>query len=330
LLALLFTEGFSLSKTVSQISGRGLGLDVAEHAVRQLQGTIRVATSPGHGTTFTLSVPITLAITRALFIRCEGQVFAVPLEQIAGVIRVEPNHHREIEDEQVLRHKDRILRVYNLAAYIHHVSPYSVRNARYGLVIEQAEQDAVVLVDALQGTHDSVVKSLGTHLRRVPGVAGATVAGDGSVVLILDLLEVVGGKSVAEDTLPIPTNIGQRCVLVVDDSLSVRRVVCSFLERAGWQTLAAKDGIEALDRMAQTRPDAALVDIEMPRMNGYELLSSMRSDPALRAVPVIFLTSRSAGKHRDRAAQLGVNGYLVKPYQESELLAELNRVMHYE
>jgi chemosensory pili system protein ChpA (sensor histidine kinase/response regulator) len=327
LTSLLFTEGFSLSKTVTQISGRGVGLDIAQHAVRQLQGTIRVSSSLGYGTTFTISVPITLAITSALFVRSEGQIFAVPLEQITGVIRLEPERQREIEDQQVLRQDDRALMVYNLAAFVHEAAPCSVRNARYGLMIEQAEQGSVVLIDALLGTHDIVVKSLGTHLRRVHGVVGATVTGDGSVVLILDLLEVVGGKSAAEDATPLAvTSSGSRCVLVVDDSLSVRRVVCSFLERSGWQTIAAKDGIEALERIEQTQPDVALVDIEMPRMNGYELLASMRADPALSQIPVIFLTSRSADKHRERASQLGAAGYLVKPYQEFELLAELNRV----
>jgi chemosensory pili system protein ChpA (sensor histidine kinase/response regulator) len=205
---------------------------------------------------------------------------------------------------------------------------------RYGLVVESGEQATVVLVDKLAGMRETVLKSLGSHLRRVSGLIGATIAGDGSIVLIVDLIEILGmDQALHFDAPHIPAPVrplsssDQRRILVVDDSLSVRHVVTSFLEREGWQTITAKDGIEALDRLAESRPDIALIDIEMPRMNGYELLARIRSNVDLRSLPVVFLTSRSSAKHRDRAMELGANGYLVKPYRDEELLGELERVM---
>jgi chemosensory pili system protein ChpA (sensor histidine kinase/response regulator) len=166
----------------------------------------------------------------------------------------------------------------------------------------------------------------------VRGVAGATISGDGRVILILDLPELIA-EDKGVDTSPVqepsqkaPTSRDKLHVLVVDDSPSVRRVVSSFLERSGWQATLAKDGIDALEKLAVVRPDVALVDIEMPRMNGYELLTEIKTDPALKGIPVVFLTSRSASKHRKRAEQLDVDGYLVKPYREEHLLEELVRV----
>lgn len=336
LLNVLFEEGFSLAEQVTQTSGRGIGLNIVQRAVRSLQGTVRISTSSGRGTTFTISVPVTLAITRALFVGSGQQVFAVPLEQIASVMRLPASARDEFQEEGILRSEGRVLSVYELAAFTQE-QVADVEAQRYGLVVESGGQPTVVLVDTLVGTREAVIKSLGTHLRRVHGIAGATITGDGHVVLILDLPELIG----SEDASPwvadaSPPNAWQKPqsgklhVLVVDDSLSVRRVVCSFLERSGWQATSAKDGIEALDGMATMRPDVALVDIEMPRMNGYELLSRMRADANLQDIPVVFLTSRSATKHRERAGQLGVDGYLVKPYREDELLEELIRVTRVE
>jgi chemosensory pili system protein ChpA (sensor histidine kinase/response regulator) len=205
---------------------------------------------------------------------------------------------------------------------------------RYGLVVESGDQATVILIDRLAGMRETVLKSLGSHLRRVNGLIGATIAGDGSIVLIIDLIEILGLKqavhfeAVHNPAEPRATRgSGQHRILVVDDSLSVRHVVTSFLEREGWHTVSAKDGIEALDRLSEGRPDAALIDIEMPRMNGYELLARIRSNLELASLPVIFLTSRSSAKHRDRAMELGASGYLVKPYRDEELLSELHRVL---
>jgi chemosensory pili system protein ChpA (sensor histidine kinase/response regulator) len=330
LLDLLFVEGFSLAESVSETSGRGLGLNIVRRAVSQLQGTIHIDTALRRGTTFVISVPVTLAITRSLYVVSGSQSLAIPLEQISAVMRLEPELMDEIRKERVLHDNGRVLAVYDLAEFIGGTDDIDQR--RYGLVIEAGAQATIVLVDALSGTGEAVVKSLGNHLKRVHGISGATISGDGNVVLILDLIELTtGSRSTAHaaDSLrsaQTVTSAGLH-VMVVDDSLSVRRVVTGFLEREGWSTTQTKDGIDALEKLATLRPDVMLIDIEMPRMNGYELLSRIRSDDSLRSIPVVFLTSRSAAKHRERAMQLGANGYLVKPYREEQLISELTRVV---
>ena len=329
-LDVLFEEGFSLAKTVTHTSGRGIGLNIVRRGVDRLQGTLRLDTSAKTGTTFTISVPITLAITRALFVRSADQIFAVPLEQILAVLRLDPAELKEIQSQNVLHYEGRALRVYNLATFL--TGTDAVTDQRYGLVIESGDIDTVVLLDGLVGTQEAVVKSLGSHLRRVHGVSGATISGDGRVILILDLLDLIGEEATVHRPAsrkpePQTPKLARSHVLVVDDSLSVRRVVSMFLERSGWKVTAAKDGIDALEKISEVRPDVALVDIEMPRMNGYELLSRIKSDPTLQDIPVVFLTSRAAAKHRERADQLQVDGYLVKPYREEELLDTLLGVM---
>ncbi|MBN1121068.1 MAG: response regulator [Anaerolineae bacterium] len=330
LLELLFEEGLSLAKTVTQTSGRGVGLNIVRRAVSQLQGNVRIESTPQSGSTFTISVPVTLAITRALYVNSTGQTFAIPLEQISAVVRLQPEQQQEIAKNKVLHHEGDVLAVYPLTWFIEGTTESGI-DSPYGLVVGTGRHETVVLVDGLVGTSEAVVKSLGTHLRRVLGVSGATISGTGQVVLILDLVEIVtnkpekksGGKGGKRRS---SRESSVRHALVVDDSLSVRRVVCSFLKRVGWQATAVKDGIDAMEQLAHTRPDVMLVDIEMPRMNGYELLSQIRSDPKLKNIPVVFLTSRSASKHRNRAEELKVDGYIVKPYREDQLLETLNEV----
>ncbi|MBN1311196.1 MAG: hybrid sensor histidine kinase/response regulator [Anaerolineae bacterium] len=326
----LFEEGFSLADEVTQTSGRGVGLDIVRHALNQLQGAIRIDTKTGLGTTFLLSVPVTLAITRALFIHSADQILAVPIEQISSVVHLPAGVMEEISNEGVMRHGGKTLATYNLGTFVGGTE--AGKSPRYGLIVEAEDHETVVLTDSLVGIQEAVVKSLGTHLRRVHGISGATISGDGRVMLILDLIELVGVEHAVspEAALPRQPSVASKQtslhVLVVDDSPSVRRVVSSFLERSGWQATSAKDGLDALEKLVTARPDVALVDIEMPRMNGYELLTQMKADPALQDIPVVFLTSRSAIKHRKRAEQLLVDGYLIKPYREEELLEELMRV----
>lgn len=336
LLSLLFEEGFSLARTVTQTSGRGVGLDIVRRAISRLQGMVRVDSTLGLGTTFVISVPVTLAITQAMFVSSCNQRFAIPLDQITAVTRLSPEVLEEYNTQGIIHYNGRTNSAYSLAEFVRNSPQRSDTAARYGLLVEAGAQSTIVLVESLMGIREAVVKSLGTHLRRVPGIAGATIAGDGSVTLILDLLEIVAGDDTEAtirdsiDFVPVsspPTLAENPHVLVVDDSSSVRRVVCSFLKRIGWHATDAKDGIDALEKIESVHPDVALVDIEMPRMNGYELLARIKADPELSHIPVVFLTSRAAAKHRERAAQLHVDGYLVKPYRESELIDELLRVI---
>jgi len=184
-------------------------------------------------------------------------------------------------------------------------------------------------VDDLVGTDEIVVKQLGDHIGRMPGVNGATVTGDGRVVLILD----IAGLWLAQERLPAfkhQVEGGAHAppkVMVVDDSLTVRKVTGRSLGRQGMEVAMARDGFDALDQLAASRPDAMLVDIEMPRMDGYELISQVRQEAAYRDIPILVITSRAGAKHRDKALELGADGYLTKPYQEQELLEQVNALL---
>lgn len=327
---LLFEEDFSLAEKVTHTSGRGIGLNIVRRAIKLLQGTIRVESAVGKGTTFVLSVPVTLAVARTLTLKSGDGLFAVPLEQIAAVLRLTPEMLASNDDQGVIRHEGRAYSVFDLTGFT--APGFTEHSAqRYGLVIEYGDQATMVLVDGVMNIQETVIKSLGNHLRRVRGLSGATITGHGEVVLILDLIEIVSGGvvTVGAHSPSVPAEPRQPAsnlhVLVIDDSLSVRRAVCLTLEQAGWQTTTAKDGIEALEKLLEVKPDVALVDIEMPRMNGFELLARIRSDASLKMLPVVFLTSRASSKHRDRAHELGCDGYMVKPYRNQELLDELSR-----
>jgi chemosensory pili system protein ChpA (sensor histidine kinase/response regulator) len=181
-------------------------------------------------------------------------------------------------------------------------------------------------VDELLGNQEAMVKNIGPQLARLPGIAGATVQGDGRVVLILNpaqLAQRIGGvsmtKKVAEAKPPNPEPL----IMVVDDSLTVRKITSRMLSRAGYQVVTATDGVDALEKLAECNPDVMLLDIEMPRMDGFALARELRRDPKTQNLPIIMITSRTADKHRDYAMQLGVNTYLGKPYQEDELLQNI-------
>ncbi|NDJ34080.1 MAG: response regulator [Chloroflexi bacterium] len=331
---LIFADGFSIADRVTQTSGRGVGMSIVRRSIGNLQGTVRVKTAVGRGTTFILSIPVTLAIIRALFCISRGIAYAVPLEQIGAVLRLNTDLMASIDDDGILRIGEERYIVKDLGEFTDPEQRFGRRVAedasRYGLVVDLGEYRSAVLVDRLTGIRDAVVKSLGNHLRRVHGVSGATIAGDGSVSLILDLIEIIEEPEQIDVLRPAPREVSHAQtmhVLVVDDSPSVRRVVSGFLESIGWQVTAARDGIEALELLERVNPDAALVDIEMPRMNGYELLATIKETPGLSALPVVMLTSRSAAKHKQRAEALNVDGYLVKPYQEEQLVRELTRVV---
>ncbi|NDJ52999.1 MAG: response regulator, partial [Chloroflexi bacterium] len=333
LLGLLFKESFSTAEVVTETSGRGLGLAIVQRALSELKGTIRVSSETGKGTMFTLSVPVTLAITRALYVRCAGQLLAVPLDQVLSVIRITAAELERIHRDNTFRFEGRLLGVQDLRSFLG--SGRLANEQAYGLVIDIDAQAEMILVDGLAGIHDVVVKPLGNHLKRVHGVIGGTISGEGRVILILDINEILGGQSIVSvdqqsqsSALTAVTSRPQPLrVLVVDDSVSVRRVIGSVLERYGWNIDSAKDGIEALEQLNQARPDVVLLDIEMPRMNGYELLSRIRANPQFHDLPVVFLTSRAARKHRDRADQLNAQGYLVKPYSEGELIDTLQQAV---
>ncbi|WP_439630308.1 Hpt domain-containing protein [Gemmata sp.] len=330
----LFRPGFTTRGEVSELSGRGIGLDVVKTRIEALKGTVAVASAAGRGTTFTVRLPMTLAVVRALLVRAGGQVYAIPLEAVQQILR--PS-----DDELDRFGRDPVLRV---GGAVHPLVPL-VRALRAGgsegsdprapvVVVSAAGKRVALRVDQLLGGREVVVKPLGRPHKRLHGVSGATFLGDGSVVLILNPAELVRGTGAGGWARPAGAAQAARSregsrVLVVDDSPSVRRVLTLLLRGAGWQVVVAKDGVEALEVLHRGTdlPDVVLTDVEMPRMDGYELLSTVRREAALSHLPVAILTSRSADKHRRKGLDLGASAYVVKPYQDRHLLDVLHQLM---
>ncbi|VTT97770.1 chemotaxis protein partial : CheA signal transduction histidine kinase OS=Xanthomonas fuscans subsp. aurantifolii str. ICPB 10535 GN=XAUC_02840 PE=4 SV=1: Hpt: H-kinase_dim: HATPase_c: CheW: Response_reg [Gemmataceae bacterium] len=331
---LLFRSGFSTAGRVTEISGRGVGLDVVRALVERLKGTVSLASDPGRGATFTVRLPLTLAVIRALLVEAEGHTFALPLGSVTQILRLDPEQCGRIGSQDVARVGPDTLPRFSLAARLGLRGTTEPDPRPPAVVIEVGDRRHVVVLDRIAGGREVVVKSLGTHVRHAPGIAGATLMGDGSVVLILDPAELCAPARAARPAHPAPVAHArhaqrppaeQLTVLVVDDSPSVRRFVSGQLRDAGMDVLTAKDGLDALEVLhhAERLPDVVMLDVEMPRMDGYELLSTLRATPAHQSLPVVMLTSRAGDKHRRKAMELGATAYLVKPYQPAELLRVL-------
>lgn len=326
-LAFLFEPGFSTAETVTEISGRGVGLDIVKSTVESLKGTVAVATETGQWTSFTLRLPMSLTITKVLMVEANQEVYALPLGSIVQVARVDYGQVETIAGKRVVRHERRLLPAVWLGEALS-LPKTPVQGAKQSLVVIQAGGDRhALMVDRIVEARQVMVNPPAGILLKAPAVAGATVMGDGSVVLVLNPVEVVTPlrpmpkrvqRAVQPKYVELPSAFD---VLVVDDSLSVRRVVSNLIQKTGWNPIQAKDGVEALEvlRRLERKPDVILLDVEMPRMDGYEFAATLRGTHGLKHIPIIMLTSRAGDKHRKKAMAAGVNGYLVKPYQDDNL-----------
>lgn len=331
LFSLVFLPGFSTAAEISEISGRGVGLDVARVAVHRLKGTIKVDSSPDDGTSFIIRLPMTMAVMRALTVRVGSETFAIPLNEVKQVVKVSPNQIEKIGKDYMAKIGGAVCPLVRLSSLLH-LRPSSSKDKfdepRTALLMDIDDRIVAVIVDETLGGREVVVKNLGNHLRQIKGIIGATIMGNGKVVLILNLAEYAEEafkrRQQAVSITPRPMSVSRRSltVLVVDDSLSVRRVLSNLIAGAGWKSLQAKDGMEALGILPTlpAPPDAVLLDIEMPRMDGYELISAMRNQKEYENTPIIVITSRSGHKHREKAFELGATDYIVKPYQDEVLL----------
>lgn len=326
LVRLVLEPGFSTAPSVTQSAGRGVGMDVVATEIKRLGGALHIETRPGAGTQFTIRLPFTLAISQALIVRIGAEVYALLLPTVEGVIRL-PKHEvvaHLADDSASFDYAGNRYRFQHLGAFVG--GPASVlpeQDVPVPVVLVRAGDSSTALVtDELIGSREIVVKSVGPQIGGIRGVAGATILGDGRVVVILDIGTLVRSEWRTRYTLdPASDRVDRRTfVLVVDDSITVRRVTQRLLERNGMRVLTAKDGVDAMALMQEHVPDIILLDIEMPRMDGYEVAAQVRSDPRLAQVPIVMITSRSGDKHRARAIELGVDEYLGKPYQENQLL----------
>ncbi|MGH8582527.1 MAG: Hpt domain-containing protein [Gammaproteobacteria bacterium] len=328
LMQVIFTPGFTTMREVTEIAGRGVGLDVVKSEITALGGLIDVESVPGKGVTFHIYLPVSLALTKAVLARVGSSCYAIPSVLIEEVYRIQA---------------DELVRLYEFGALerlgqrygFHYFSrllgdtdqPGHVE--RHGLVValRSGPERMALHVDGLLGNRELVIKPLGTQLARVPWLIGGTVLADGQVILIVDPTRVphhmVQGTSretqVERTVLPL--------VMVVDDSLTVRKITSRFLEREGYRVVTAKDGLDALEQMQERVPDVVVVDIEMPRMDGLEMTKRIRASGEWSHLPIIMITSRTADKHRAYARQVGVDAYLVKPYKEDELMEHIVRLL---
>jgi chemosensory pili system protein ChpA (sensor histidine kinase/response regulator) len=332
-LQFILQPGFSTAEKITQISGRGVGMDVVHEEVRQLGGTMVIDSTPGQGVHFRIRLPFTVSVNRALMVQCQEDQYAIPLNTIDGIVRVLPNdlegHYRL--DPPTYEYAGQ---TYELC-YLGELLKTSTRPKLLGqslplpvLLVQCNDRHVAVQVDAMAGTREIVVKSLGPQFATVQGLSGATILGDGRVVLILDLLAPIRAMQARVPQKPVAQDLEVEphkplLVLVVDDSVTVRKVTSRLLERHGMNVLTAKDGVDAMLLLEEHMPDVMLLDIEMPRMDGFEVATQVRNDERLQHLPIIMITSRTGQKHRDRAMAIGVNDYLGKPYQESVLLESI-------
>ncbi|MEM8548575.1 MAG: response regulator, partial [Pseudomonadota bacterium] len=323
---LILEPGFSTAESVTQAAGRGVGMDVVASEVKKLGGSLSMHSMPGQGTRFTVRLPFTLAITQALIVRCGEEVFALPLPTVEGVVRLMRKQVDRVlaSDEKIFDYGEHSYRMRHLGPLVEGAAgrlPDDEEAAVAVILIRAGRYSTALLVDELLTSREIVVKSVGPQIAGIAGVSGATILGDGRVVLILDLPTLVRREQPLIDVAQrVDAEDEQPLVLVVDDSITVRRVTERFLKRNNFRVETARDGLDAVSVIQEQAPDLILLDIEMPRMDGFEFASHVRNDPRFAATPIIMITSRSGEKHRARAIEIGVNDYLGKPYQDHQLL----------
>jgi len=306
-------------------------MDVVKTEVSSLGGRIEIVTTPGHGTEFRIYIPLTLAVTKALLVRVGSKRYAIPSVMIEQVLDLKEAVLTRIRDSGTAEWMGQHYPFSFLPHLLGDTSALPEQHRQYWiLLLRSGTRRIAVQVDELQGNQEIVVKNIGPQLARVIGVDGATVLGNGQVVLILNPVALSTRTVTGELAAPLQATPAQPeseataatlpTVMVVDDSLTVRKITGRLLAREGYQVILAKDGVDALEHLLDVIPDVMLVDIEMPRMDGFDLTRNIRADERLKAIPIIMITSRTASKHRAYAFEIGANQYLGKPYQEEELL----------
>ena len=325
--AFLFRSGFSTATEVTELAGRGIGLDVVKNEIAGIGGRVRLESTPGAGARFTIRLPLTLALTQVVLARAGDQIWALPANLVSLVREIPVEHLHDLHAQGWLEIEGERFPLRTLSELVECPSQPAEGRFRTVLLLKAGDARLALRVDELAGNLEAVVKPIGPQLARIVGVSGATVLGDGRVALILNpflLAERAPQLSVEEETAEVDQ---APLIMVVDDSLTVRKITSRLLLREGYRVSTAKDGQEAVEMLAggasDELPAVMLLDIEMPRMDGFEVTQHVRSNPHTADLPIIMITSRTADKHRDHALELGVNVYLGKPYQEEELLGAI-------
>jgi chemosensory pili system protein ChpA (sensor histidine kinase/response regulator) len=333
----ILMSGFSTAEKVTSISGRGVGMDVVHNEVRQLGGAMSVETEAGKGTIFVVRLPLTLSITQALMVYVGETLYATPLSGIVNILEVPNDEMAKITGtkgkEPVFEFEEKSYPFMHLGARLEVPSVPRNPNKVPVLLVKSGSRTVAIQIDGLAGTKEIVIKNVGPLVGEVRGVSGATILGDGTVVLILDVPDLWVSDDlmhVAHVKAPEAPKVEERIqplIMVVDDSLTVRKITSRHLLKNGMECITAKDGLDALEQLRDHKPDVMLVDIEMPRMDGFELTTRIRATAELKNIPIIMITSRAGKKHKDKAFSLGVDDYMSKPYQQELLFENIERLL---
>ncbi len=348
----LFHPGFSTAPKKTELAGRGVGLDVVKSNLAALNGEIEIESQKGFGTRFTLKVPLTLIISQALFVRCGESIFAFPLAFVEEIRRIRESEIEEVGGKAMTKVRDVVTEVVRLDRQLG-LDPIEPLNEYYRLVIVNvAGRQIGIVVEEVLRKDEIVIKNLGEYLRNVKLFPGATIAPDGSLILLIDVNRLIAGEAIERRPLMTAANAArlffpgasalamgeipeeaidfipeEKVVVLADDSISVRKFVGRMLEKAGYRVKLASDGLEALEIVSQTRCDLVVTDLEMPRTNGYELITHLKQNPATRNIPVVVVTSRAGMKHRDKAMKQGAVDFLVKPVAEDQFVSAVQRLI---
>ena len=328
---LIFLPGLSTATEVTESAGRGIGMDVVRSEIAALGGTINVQSRSGLGTRFIIRMPLTLAVTQIVLARSGGTTYAIPSIMVDQVRQLKSADMISLNNERKIEWRESTYPLHYLSQLLTDTPIVQENHLQNQVLLLRSGEERIALhVDELLGNQEAIVKNIGIQLSRLSGIAGATVIGTGVVVLILNPLQLAhrvstrsGKAGAAEPSANVNMLTSLPLIMVVDDSLTVRKISTRMLKRAGYQVVTASDGVDALEQLENFTPDVMLLDIEMPRMDGFELASELRTNPKTANLPIIMITSRTADKHREYAMELGVNAYLGKPYQENELLEKI-------
>ncbi len=331
---LIFVSGFSTKAEVTQVSGRGVGMDVVHTSIQDLKGSVDIDSEPGEGTMISLTLPMSLVTEHVLLVNVNNERFALPTTNLSQALTAESGEFRSIGNNVNFHMGQDIFPVTTLADLlkIHNPREITEDEDRPLVLVKEEGKTTAVLVDSFEDSRDLVSKNMGDYIGKIRGVAGASILGDGSLITLLDLpsllrtpakrLSLNTGSS---DAVADPTaGFAIPHIMIVDDSLSMRKSLSQLVEDAGFETLLAKDGLEAVEMVGSTKPKIMLVDMEMPRMNGIELTTHIRANAETKDIPIFMITSRTTEKHRQLARDAGVTEYLTKPYQDTELLGLIN------
>jgi two-component system chemotaxis sensor kinase CheA len=335
---LIFHPGFSTAATVGKISGRGVGMDVVSNHLLRINGRIEIKTEKGVGTKFVIRLPLTLAIAQALIVKLRDEEVALPMSLVEETTRFSYKDIQRAAGEEMVNIRGTLIRLLKLNELLG-VGKFPKKDETFRqptLILGTAEKRLALMVEDIIGREEIVVKSLGDYLKGIKLFSGATISGDGNVRLIINIASLFGDEAVvtakasigAAKAAPTPEVVKRKPkVLVVDDSISIRKYVQRFLDRTGYEVEVASDGMEALNAMGRVKFDAVITDLEMPVMHGYDLMSEMKKKPELMNIPIIVLTSRAGDKHRQKAMEMGAQDYLVKPFEEQEMVGALKKLL---